>query len=847
MSFEDVVAEQVVLSGIIRYGYDAFVDVDDLVQPHDLSEDVNQYLLTIFQDHFKDGDARQLDIPTILSTAEKIGLGRHFTKDEETKYLRALINYSKNVELSSVRPSAAKLLKLKVGRDLDEVLHSTRNDLRKITGEEALELILARVENPILEYTQGLNEDRLNTTTQIADGGREWLEEVFANPSENIGIPLPWETWNEQVGGGCSEGGVTVIAARPKSGKAGFIDSNVYTPNGPIRMGDIKLGDEVCNPYGGTSKVIAIHPQGERDAYKVEFSDGDFTLCDENHLWRVKLYREYGKWKVASTKELMTDLKTKCDNWPRFKWRVQLTEPCYYTKQKQNVNPYLLGYIIGNGSITTGSIEIVAPDKETVERLKTMIDLKNYDLRYAERFKYLLVKRKGGIGSRNEYITELRKLGLWGTSSHTKFIPSSYKYSSIEDRWAVFQGWCDADGGGTTCPNGTTTVEGSTTSEHLANDIKELVQSLGGLCKIVPRQTRYEQDGEWFDSFRLHIRFNDNSQCFRLTRKKNITTIRTKKPLKRELCSIEFMGKMETQCITLDSEDGLYLTDHHIVTHNSVAANECCFHTADTLGLPSLNVDTEMKLSDQRFRLLAHNTGIPINDIKFGRLTDEQRDILRTTMEKLESIPYHYKPVADLSFEEQLAAIRRWVLKEVPFDESGKRKRALVVYDYLQISDASEFKGDFKEYQMLGFQMMSLIRLAIKYNIAILAFVQLNREGDNDESTTSVAGSDRIIWKCASYSILKRKSEEEIAWDGLANGTRKLLNIVSRFGEGGDGNYINLIFEGKTARLIEGKTRNQLLKERGSKPSNEQTFGKPPATKYKNKKKTDSNAPNLTF
>src|SRR5205085_11253429 len=70
-------------------------------------------------------------------------------------------------------------------------------------------------------------------------------------------------------------------------GKAQPLDAKVLTPAGWKQMGEVQVGDTVVNTQGRTSRVIAVYPQGEKDIYRVEFSDGAVTECCDDHLWYV--------------------------------------------------------------------------------------------------------------------------------------------------------------------------------------------------------------------------------------------------------------------------------------------------------------------------------------------------------------------------------------------------------------------------------------------------------------------------------------------------------------------------------------------------------------------------------
>ena len=125
-----------------------------------------------------------------------------------------------------------------------------------------------------------------------------------------------------------------------------------------------------------------------------------------------------------------------------------------------------------------------------------------------------------------------------------------------------------------------------------------------------------------------------------------------------------------------------------------------------------------------------------------------------------------------------------------------------------------------KEYQLLGFMMTELHNFAVKYQVPVVAFIQLNRDGITKESTDSASGSDRIIWLCSNFSIFKRKSDEEIAEDGPDAGNRKLIPIIARHGGGLDDNdYINCHMKGWCGQIVEGKTKLELGK--GNKTRND--------------------------
>lgn len=241
-------------------------------------------------------------------------------------------------------------------------------------------------------------------------------------------------------------------------------------------------------------------------------------------------------------------------------------------------------------------------------------------------------------------------------------------------------------------------------------------------------------------------------------------------------------------------------------TGKSVFAANVSTHVASKLNIPVLYLDTEMSIEDQLNRVLANLSSVEINKIATGKFADTMAS--RERVEKgagvLKEIPYHYVSIAGQPFENILNIAKRWIYQHVGFDENGRTKDCLIIYDYLKLMSSSGISASMQEYQILGFQITNLHNFCVKYDVPCLAFVQLNRENE-------VAQSDRLVWLCTSFSKFERKSDEEIGDDGDENGNRKLTVTVSRHGAGlDDGDYINMKMNGAFARLREGLTRNEL-------------------------------------
>ena len=230
-------------------------------------------------------------------------------------------------------------------------------------------------------------------------------------------------------------------------------------------------------------------------------------------------------------------------------------------------------------------------------------------------------------------------------------------------------------------------------------------------------------------------------------------------------------------------------------------------------GIPVLNLDTEMRKEDHQNRLMAMLAGVEINDIETGSFAKShlKHEKVMDAASEMKDIPYYFKSIGGMSFEDQVSVMRRWLAKVVGINDKGRANDCVIIYDYLKLMDSAEIRGDMKEFQVLGFMMTALHNFALRYEVPILSFVQLNRDGINKETTDTASGSDRIIWLCSNFSIYKHKSDEEIAKDGPENGNRKLVPVIARHGEGlQDKDYINIMMNGAYAQITEGKTAFEL-------------------------------------
>lgn len=259
-------------------------------------------------------------------------------------------------------------------------------------------------------------------------------------------------------------------------------------------------------------------------------------------------------------------------------------------------------------------------------------------------------------------------------------------------------------------------------------------------------------------------------------------------------------------------------------TGKSMLAANIGMHVSKNIGIPVLYLDTEMVVEDHWSRMLPalcldYGAEVTINELETGQYSknDFKRQKVREAADEIAGhgenapMPMHYLNVSGKPFEEVISIMRRWVTKEVGFDEEGNRNDCLIIYDYLKMMSSDGLNDSMKEYQVLGFMMTALHNFSVRHDVPVLSFIQLNRDGIDRETTDIIAGSDRVLWLVTNFTVYKVKSDEEIADIGPQHGNRKLVPISARHGEGlSPGDYINVNFQGRFGRIREGETKNNL-------------------------------------
>ncbi|MFA5398629.1 MAG: PhoH family protein [Methanogenium sp.] len=347
-----------------------------------------------------------------------------------------------------------------------------------------------------------------------------------------------------------------VICVGPAgSGKAQPLNSIVYTINGPITIDNIQIGEQIYDDMGNLTTITNKFYQGQKDIYKVFFNDDTFVECCLDHLWEVIDSGSDNRIKIVDTRYILNNLYRSNSNSNRF--HIKVTKPVNFNHINVDIDPYILGCLIGDGHLSKHMVTLSTADDEILNEFKKYFGKDN--IRPGSKYGYRIVK--------NLWINKtLQKYGLYNTRSYNKFIPNEYKYNSIDVRLDILRGLFDTDG--TMCNY---KIEYATSSEKLANDVQEIVESLGGVCKIVSRTPQYIHKGIKYNgrlSYRCYVKL-ENFQLFRLTRKQKQLKQYKKYFTKRVIKDIRYSRTVDAVCIKIDNNSNLYLTNHFVPTHNT--------------------------------------------------------------------------------------------------------------------------------------------------------------------------------------------------------------------------------------------------------------------------------------
>lgn len=342
------------------------------------------------------------------------------------------------------------------------------------------------------------------------------------------------------------------IASGRKFGKMIDLDTDILTPSGFRRYGDMVEGDELYDEQGKIQKIVQCHPiDFSPKSYKVTFRNGEVINACSDHLWltytkqdRRHLKRNKDITPIVKTTEDIKNTLTYCKE---YNHTIPVTKHIEFPENKLDLDPYVLGLWLGDGS--SHSAQITSADKEILLTLEN----KGFPVKHSRNYDY---------GVRNLH-THLNKLNL----IKNKHIPKEYLFTHSQQRLELLQGLMDTDG--------TINKEGSyccfdNTNKDIAEGVFYLVASLGMRPKWSSRMGKL-YGVEKKRCYR--VMFRPTVNVFKLSRKAELLKLSTTKNLMHTIISVEEIPSRPMRCITVTGKSHLYLVGKSLIpTHNTQAA-----------------------------------------------------------------------------------------------------------------------------------------------------------------------------------------------------------------------------------------------------------------------------------
>jgi hypothetical protein len=282
----------------------------------------------------------------------------------------------------------------------------------------------------------------------------------------------------------------------PGIGKCFKKDTPIMLSNGKIKMvQDITTEDKLMGDDSTQRNVLALG-RGREKMYHIKQVKGEDYVVNESHILSLKMTKprsKGGKYQtIIGKRYYKNDIVDICIkdylSLPKYLkgclkgYKVGL----YFREQDVSLEPYALGYWLGDGDKTTFRLTTI--EKEVIEYFteyacKYNLQLTKNDISY-----HITTGKMGGRDyNRNPLLNMLKQYNL----IHNKHIPEEYKINSREKRLELLAGLIDSDGYYSPITNA---LEITQKNKTLADDILFLVRSLGmrGMMKECEKYCVYK-------------------------------------------------------------------------------------------------------------------------------------------------------------------------------------------------------------------------------------------------------------------------------------------------------------------------------------------------------------------
>ncbi|QEN16874.1 replicative DNA helicase [Mycolicibacterium sp. ELW1] len=511
--------------------------------------------------------------------------------------------------------------------------------------------IVDRAQAEIYDVTERRTAEDFLPLEDLLQPTMDEIDAIASNGGLSKGVPTGFEEL-DALTNGLHPGQMIVVAARPGMGKALGLDTPLPTPTGWTTMGEVKVGDYLIDADGRPTRVVAATDiMVGRPCYEVEFSDGTVLIADAEHQWLTETRASRQSALVRTTRDIVETL-----HWNH---AVANSKPLQAAVLALPVPPYALGVWLG---------QVVSPaEPEIVMR----------------------VEGEGG------------EIGAFDATH----IPAEYLRAAESQRRALLGGLLDASG----AVSSDGSVDFSTTNHRLADDVFELIVSLGYDCRRDESSTAFI------------LNFSTDDEVFGLPRKALLHKERRAggkvRTSSRFITDVRPIASVPVRCVEVDNGDHMYLAGRAMIpTHNSTLGLDFLRSCSIKHRFPSIVFSLEMSKSEIVMRLLSAEAKIKLADMRSGKMTDDDWTRLARRMSEISEAPLYIDDSPNLTMMEIRAKARRLHQK------AGLR---LIVLDYLQLMTSGK-KVESRQQEVSEFSRQIKL-LAKELEVPVVAMSQLNR------------------------------------------------------------------------------------------------------------------------
>ncbi len=355
-------------------------------------------------------------------------------------------------------------------------------------------------------------------------------------------------------------------------GKLLNVDTPIFTDSGWKTVGTLTKADRIVALDGTWTDIEYITSlQHCPINYKVILSCGTEIECNAEHLWTVdKIYikshqrrkRTYYERLTLTTQEILDrGVLTKKNNKMQAQWRLPKHPGVQGNIQQLPIDPWLLGYWLGDGSSSQGRITVGYEDNDSFERECFARGIVIQNIRPSEH------------GNCADYTIEgLRALLCKNNLINSKHIPSIYMLASREQRIELLKGLMDSDGHSQA--RGRCEWAQAIERKELFDQVCELISSLGYKISVSRAPTKLK--GKSFPSYR--VTFTPYEEIFTLDRKNSNLLLDF--PIEKQLSNgsyyiediVQIEPNIPMKCIRIKHPSHVFLVGKQFIpTHNSDA------------------------------------------------------------------------------------------------------------------------------------------------------------------------------------------------------------------------------------------------------------------------------------